>query len=303
MLCKTFDVNKLKPGRYVVQEKVDGIRCFVRVYPRVGKVDFFTRNGKPITTVDHLKDDLLKIATPLAKYPLLTRSSTNPSNLTEIWLDGELFLNNFKETVSAVKRKEPSEQSEQVKFILLDYFVPNEDGIFSLAWVHRTGKLWTLIDHECKSIVYPAEVASFCISPDEPIDWEIAESFLNSILEDNPDWEGLVIKNDESPYIFNKRSDDWLKLKKERTADLAIIEVVEGKGKHEGRTGAIIAADENGNTVRVGTGFNDEEREYVWKNKETLKGKIIEVSYMERTEGGSYRFPVFKHFRFDKDFN
>lgn len=303
MLCKTFNINKLKPGKYSVQEKFDGIRCFARVYPKVGKVDFFTRNGKPITTVDHLKDDLLNMAIPLAKNPGRNKPEVDSGDeeVVEIWFDGELFLTNFKETVSAVKRKEPNEKSKQVSFILFDYFVPKDDGIFSVPYEDRQGKLWSVTGYAKNDyLVFPPTITYFSWLPEEPIKCELIEEYLNSFLKDNPTWEGLIIKEDRSPYIFNKRSDYWLKLKKEKTADLTVVDVLEGNGKHEGRLGALIAANETGKQVKIGTGFTDKERDDIWKKQEEYKGKTVEISYMEKTEAGSYRFPVFKHFRFDK---
>ena len=94
-----------------------------------------------------------------------------------------------------------------------------------------------------------------------------------------------------------------LKVKVMQTADLKIIGFEEGQGKHTGKLGAILVEYKN-NIVRVGSGFSDAEREYIWDNQQDYINNIAEVQYFEETknkEGGlSLRFPVWKHIRRDK---
>lgn len=96
-------------------------------------------------------------------------------------------------------------------------------------------------------------------------------------------FEGLILRKD----------DTWYKCKPLTTYDVKILDIVEGKGRHEGRLGAFVT--ERGN---VGIGFSDSEREQYWTR--SIKGMTIEVSCMQLTPDGKFRFPRFVRLREDK---
>ena len=118
--------------------------------------------------------------------------------------------------------------------------------------------------------------------------------------------EGLIIKDLGYLYQF-ERSRHWRKLKNESTLDMRVIEVVEGNGKFEGMLGAVRCETDDGKvTVKVGSGFKQEERISLWAGKECLIGRVVEVKYntLIRPEGSeelSLFLPVFKGVRADKD--
>src|SRR5690606_24030869 len=84
--------------------------------------------------------------------------------------------------------------------------------------------------------------------------------------------EGLVIHSDK----FN------VKVKPKYTYDVKILEIIPGRGKHEGNMGALLT--EKG---KVGTGFTDLERRLF--NDPSVVGSIIEVECMELTKNGKFR--------------
>tara|TARA_R110002020_G_scaffold89062_4_gene217960 strand:+ start:2506 stop:3225 length:720 start_codon:yes stop_codon:yes gene_type:complete len=90
----------------------------------------------------------------------------------------------------------------------------------------------------------------------------------------------------------------WIKIKPKDTADVRVTGFQEGKGKHEGRCGAILT-----NYGKLGTGFSDEQREMFQKlfDNGELIGIILECSFMEWTKYGKMRHPVFERIRYDKD--
>ena len=95
-------------------------------------------------------------------------------------------------------------------------------------------------------------------------------------------YEGLVLRQENN----------WLKVKPVRTYDVPVLGVVAGKGKHEGRVGALETPK-----GRVGTGFSDKEREELL----TIPlGTVIEVEAMGLTPAGKFRHPRFLRVRFDK---
>ena len=99
--------------------------------------------------------------------------------------------------------------------------------------------------------------------------------------------EGLILRSVEDP-------SKWLKVKTKYTADVRITGLQAGGGKYVGVLGAFMT-----NYGNVGTGLTDAQRaEY---NNPALIGSLIEVEYMELTNGGKFRHPRFVRFRTDKD--
>ena len=75
----------------------------------------------------------------------------------------------------------------------------------------------------------------------------------------------------------------------------------EGEGNFKGTLGATLVEYKN-NIVKVGSGYQIEERNRIWANKDKLIGRIMEVQYYEesinsKTGLTSLRFPVFKDIR------
>ena len=78
--------------------------------------------------------------------------------------------------------------------------------------------------------------------------------------------------------------------------DLKIIDYIEGTGKYVNMLGALVV-DFKGNSVGIGTGFSDEDRKYIWDNRDKLLGRIVELRYFEVTKDKngieSLRFPSY----------
>lgn len=100
-----------------------------------------------------------------------------------------------------------------------------------------------------------------------------------------------------------RRTGNLLKVKQFQTLDLPILRVEEGQGCNTGTLGALVVNYE-GNEVRVGTGFTQEQRDELWNDRELLTGTLVEVKYRERTTnqrgGKSLQHPTFVALRPDK---
>ena len=102
-----------------------------------------------------------------------------------------------------------------------------------------------------------------------------------------------------------KRSKNLLKVKKMHDAEYVVIDLESdvnriidmGKEVEELMLKAVIV-EHKGNKVRVGSGFNLEQRRYYHENPNEILGKTITVQFFEETTdqhgAHSLRFPVFK---------
>lgn len=112
-------------------------------------------------------------------------------------------------------------------------------------------------------------------------------------------YEGIVIKTVRHKYT-NGRPWHWMKLKPKGSIDKPVLKLLEGKGKYECALGKVVIAYKD-SYVKVGSGFTDAQRRTFWKNPALILGRMIEVEYMEETDDGSLRHPVFKGLRPDKE--
>lgn len=132
-------------------------------------------------------------------------------------------------------------------------------------------------------------------------------------------FEGIVAKKKSSVYQSG-RSKHWLKIKKDKTLDLVVIGYTpDDRGGFKSLM--IGEADGNHLTYRgnVGTGFSEQDKETIMKflkiiprprnisNLPVMLSEIfvkpdllVEVGYLEVTDDGRLRHPVFKRIRDDK---
>lgn len=130
---------------------------------------------------------------------------------------------------------------------------------------------------------------------------------LDEVVKDN--CEGLMLNKINGFYEF-KRTKQLLKVKKFNEGDVLVTDILEGEGRLEGTLGKIeVQFRYKGDvyTNNIGSGFSDEEREYYWKHKDELIGKVVTIKYFEITKneqgGFGFRFPTWKgkeYIRFDK---
>lgn len=125
-------------------------------------------------------------------------------------------------------------------------------------------------------------------------------------------YEGAMIKTLDHLYQVGKRSQDWLKMKPEDTADGKIIGFVEAVatvpnyatgvqvGDKLGRAGSIIVQLEDGSEARP-HGIAHELGRDMLGNPQKYLGEWCEFAFMERDTQGGCRHPVFRRLRDSKD--
>ena len=263
-----------------VQTKFDGLRANVvkdgddtYVYTRSGKELTVSQKFSGLPSGHYVVDgELLVVKEDESDY--MTRKESNG------------ILNKAqKGTIS-------ESEVERVRMVAWDWIPLSEfkEGYSDLSYKSRLEGLGKVaLDSDCLLVA-----KNYLVWGEE----ESLALFKQNLSEGQ---EGIIIKNTECPWE-DKRSKNMVKMKEVNTADLRIIEVLEGEGKYTDKLGALLLEDDNKTVrVKVGTGFSDEQREALWNI-----GDIVEVQYNERIssknkELDSLFLPVFMQIRKDKD--
>ena len=273
-LAQKFERKRMSDWVYI-EPKLDGIRCLAIV--ENGEAKLFTRAGKLITNFDDTVGKELSL-------------------LKDGCYDGEIMSTDFTELMRQVYRKEDKDISD-VYFAIFDYLTLEEwkekKGKHTLKKRKRTLNRQIGTAHAKEHLKYLKLVR---YEPELlPSDEVLKESHDRWVAQG---YEGIMVKDTDSLYSFGR---NWsvMKYKAFFDADVPIIGLKEGTGKHQGKLGSFLV-DYKGVEVNVGSGLNDELREKLWGDQ-TIIGRIIEVRYQEETPDGSLRFPTFVCFRKDKD--
>ena len=115
----------------------------------------------------------------------------------------------------------------------------------------------------------------------------------------NGQGEGVVLKDMNAPYSYNKRNADLLKIKCENSFELRVTALEEGEGKYKGTLGKLVVTDACGNSNSV-SGMTDTQRALWWETPELILLAIVEVACMKVLPNKSLREGRFKAIRYDK---
>jgi bifunctional non-homologous end joining protein LigD len=134
--------------------------------------------------------------------------------------------------------------------------------------------------------------------------------------------EGIVAKKRNSAYVEG-RTREWLKIKPERTALLIVCGYTDPQNSRQYLGGLVVGAYDRGDLMysgRVGSGFSREGLKEAFETLQPLRTEsspfatvlpvkdvswvrpqlVAEVRYLERTNAGELRHPVFVAWRKDK---
>jgi DNA ligase-1 len=194
-------------------------------------------------------------------------------------LDGELWLarGKFDELSGIVRKLQPIDSEWQsLKYMVFE--LPAGDRTFA----QRSEKLKALV----KQTNWPQLqfIEQFKLANEKALQVK-----LKQITSEGG--EGLMLHKADSP-VTTGRSPVLLKLKPVSDAEGIVIAHIPGKGKYQGMLGALQIKTENGHTVKIGTGFSDEQR----KNPPPI-GSTITYSYRDTTPSGKPRFAAFMRTR------
>lgn len=261
MLARLYDGTL--PASYVCEPKVDGLRVIITADLSSRRVEFATRNGNPMPSLDHLADEVLSLL----------------SGREGVWvLDGEAVSGkSFFTSVGDLRSEAPADDARVWLFDL-----PSVGGDYST----RRATLEALF-----ADTYPQSlllIPSVSMSPEDAFIRFTSEGF-----------EGAMVKDTTAPYAHGIRSRAWLKVKDADTTDGEIVDIVEGSGKCAGMAGHIVVRCGR-RDVSVGTGMDEATRRSLLADRSELIGKVAEVDFQMRTPKGSLRHPVFVRVRGDK---
>ena len=261
MLARLYDGTL--PASYVCEPKVDGLRVIITADLSTRRVEFATRNGNPMPSLDHLADEVLSLL----------------SGREGVWvLDGEAVSGkSFFTSVGDLRSEAPADDARVWLFDL-----PSVAGDYST----RRASLEALFAQS-----YPSSlllIPSVSCTPEDAFVRFTSEGF-----------EGAMVKDTDAPYAHGIRSRAWLKVKDADTTDGQIVDIVEGTGKCAGMAGHIVVRCGR-RDVSVGTGMDVATRCSLLANRSQLIGQTAEVDFQMRTPKGSLRHPVFVRVRWDK---
>jgi DNA ligase-1 len=197
-------------------------------------------------------------------------------------LDGELWLGRggFEATVGTVRRATPDDAAwRRVHYALFD--LPGDPRPFA----QRAEALAALAASLRQPFVQAVAQRSL---PDAAA---LARE-LDAVVRSGG--EGLMLHRAAAPWRAG-RSADLLKLKPWTDAEGVVVAHLPGRGRHEGRLGALRVRLPDGRSFRLGTGFSDDERA-----SPPPVGSRVSFRHQGRTDDGLPRFASFWRVRGDE---
>ena len=281
--------EKLSGKTFAITTKLDGFRL-IALKDKSGNIKFYSRVGQLVEGLVEIEADL--------KY--------NFPN--DIALDGELTISNYFDMPSKDAYKAAS------KIIRLKGDTP-KTGLTYRVFDMMTAE--EFISQRCPAI-YDARRALLDSYAGRSKHIEVLPvlyrgndtskitEFLDKITSEGG--EGCILNLCDAPYVWN-RTWNLQKVKKFDSLDLEVVDIEEGSGRLAGTLGAIHVRYKDGNIVKVGSGFSDDERKLYFSNPALILHKIVEIKFFEESTSKdlsgktiySLRFPTWvSNIRIDK---
>ncbi len=301
MLAKTgepFDSN-----RHVFELKWDGLRTLV--FLKNGKIELQNRNLRSVT----------------AGFPEL-KNLKGSIKATQAILDGEAVIlgkngapdfgslqNRFG--VEDAKRVDALSKTIPVTYIAFDLLHLDGKDWISRPLVERKEKLKTIMS-EGPHLLFGDHIATHGVQ------------YFKEALKGG--FEGVLAKEEQSPYLPGSRGGSWIKIKGIRTMDCIIVGYTKGEGFRSSTFGSLVVAaygpdGKMRHMTNVGGGFDNETLENLRDQLTKIERKapvltgpidapspvtwlkpqlVCEVKFMSITHEGKLRFPRFSRMRTDK---
>jgi DNA ligase-1 len=249
------DLSQLDLSRYLVSEKLDGVRAFW-----TGRL-MFTRHGQPISLPDEFS-----------------------AHLPQRALDGELWMarGRFDAASAAVRRQQPQEAEwRQLRYMLFE--LPDGEGSFE----QRAQVLQTLAAEAGRSSSSGNSGWSGlqALPQERVVNLADLQQRLATLVQAGG--EGLVLHEAAAGYQTGRQS-VLLKLKPQDDDEAVVLAHLPGEGRLAGLLGALRLRNSSGVVFSVGTGFSDDQR-----RAPPPLGATITYRYRGLTSKGLPRFASF----------
>ncbi len=233
-------------------------------------------------------------------------------------LDGEIVVfHKGKPSFPLLQQREHVDS--RLKIEILSKRIPAVHIAFDVLYTAGDGWIMSLPLIERKKILDEIAGDARRVTKSEFVE-EMGVEFYRKAIEMG--LEGVMAKRKNSVYQPGKRSNAWVKMKKRKTLDCIIVGWLEGEGVREGKFGSLVLALKSDVLVhvgQVGTGFDMEFIDWFheklkeieitrpWFEAEFKRPVhwvkpvyVCEVEFLEVTEDGKLRAPVFLRLRDDK---
>jgi len=256
------------------QRKFDGVRCMAMEatgFP--SNIALLTRKNKEFAGLNQLRAEIALLNLP-------------PS----IVLDGELFSETLTfQRVTGLVRKFPENLTEQ-DYADLDQVSYRIYDLINLSnptmpFVGRYRLLQSLLN-AVPSANRPRLILTRNVRINNEGD---VVRWLGQFEREG--YEGLMVRNLESPYELDKRSKHLQKVKTFIDAEFPIVGYYEATGNDRG-TPVWECEAPNGRRFRARPMGTLEERRELWANRDAMIGRPLTVRFFEYTDDGVPRFPV-----------
>ena len=253
------------PRNAIAQPKIDGVRA---LYVNMRIV---TRQAQPLDAALHCLPALIRLQERMGEPMVFDGEYQEPGG--------------FQDTLSALKR------GEGVGTFWLFDAVPYRDWKANRFRQPLIGRLERIAEH-----IEDEPFLAF-LPPVEVPTARDAEKLSEAAWARG--CEGIVVKSGLSPYTRG-RSKDWLKLKRSKSLDGTVIDVVVPEGD-AARAVALVKLDGRIHKVAAMPAELREMARSDTFGKMLLTGRMVEVEYSDRTESGALRGAKITRLRPDKE--
>ena len=290
MLAKETD-KAFDNADWIYEIKWDGYRAIAETSPKA--IQLYSRNGNDFTT----------------NYPVIITALKCIKH--HVVLDGEIVVLNEKGFPDFQKIQHYADNTDYpICYYVFDLLSLDGKDLTHLPLTDRKELLKALLPKN-EVIKYSDHIR------------ENGISFFNAAVQN--DLEGIMAKKADSEYYAGKRSNEWLKIKNHKTADVIICGYTAPAGSRKYFGSLVLGIMKNKILVHAGhagTGYDDDKLKTIFnllqplvqtdspfKEKVTgnnnitwVKPKIVcEVKFTEWTQDEKLRHPVFLRIRNDKN--
>lgn len=255
MLVKSVTFDQFT-SNVLVQPKLDGVRA---IWDASNKA-LFTKNGRQITSCDHIVEALVAL------------------NIND-HLDGEIYCSTLPfQTINGLcNRRIATDACADLQFHVFDV-INDETTVSRLKQVA-----------ELEMRFYPCGTKALQTVPVHFSPSSDIESWYNNFIRQG--YEGIIIRDPMSLYLSGVG-----KIKPVEDMEGTLIRFIPSTSRHSSTFGSMLLQLDNGRQVKC-SGLSDKDREALWESQPI--GEQITFYYEGTFLDGTPRFPRFKSVRYD----